>query len=624
MDQILQIPACTEGRTGQLRFAFDKISVHVRGLASLGIAAEQYGSLLIPVIMAKLPSEIRLQVARKATDDVWQINDLLKTIKSEIEAREMSEMARSNVNEKTNKAKPSTVPTVGSFIVTGDERDGAGKFKIKCAYCHELHYSASCERVTDREARVKLLRDSKRCFVCLRVGHQTSKCDSTKKCRHCSGRHHQSICPSQSHTPRHTQGDNPQKGDDEKERANRNPKQLTEVKEHPTITTITHTTKGSVLLHTARANVSNGSKSAPARILFETGSQRSYTLQHRLGLNPVGKETLQLNTFGENKSKRENCDVFKINLANKSGGSSVEITAIGFPTICAPLPSSIDASEYPHLDGLELADFDPCSSSSNNDSIDILVGADHYWDLVIGDVIHGRNGPTAVISKLGWLLSGWSKQPQSDSSTFSNLILAGERLDNSSVTSDRDDLTTSLKRFWEVESIGIEAIESDISSKEPDFVRSIRFTGTRYEVGLPWKDNCPRIEDDYELCRNRLRSLHQKLLKNPKHLEEYNGNIEKQLATGIVEVPPSNNDQENVHYLPHHCVVRKDKVTTKLRVVYDGSATTETWDYSLNDCLFTGPNLIPQIFDLLVKFRQNPVGLVADIEKGEARKIGIC
>ncbi len=49
--------------------------------------------------------------------------------------------------------------------------------------------------------------------------------------------------------------------------------------------------------------------------------------------------------------------------------------------------------------------------------------------------------------------------------------------------------------------------------------------------------------------------------------------------------------------------------------MYDGSATTETRNYSINDCLLTGPNLIPQIFDLLVKFRQNPVGLVADIEK---------
>jgi hypothetical protein len=162
----------------------------------------------------------------------------------------------------------------------------------------------------------------------------------------------------------------------------------------------------------------------------------------------------------------------------------------------------------------------------------------------------------------------------------------------------------------------IDIIEHDFPSKQQDFVQNIRFTGARYAVGLPWKGNDHNIEDDYELCRNRLKSLHQKLLKDPKYLDEYNRNIEEQLATGIVEeVPPSDKDQKNIHYLPHHGVTRKDKATTKLRVVYDGSAKTETRNYSLNDCLLTGPNLIPQIFDLLVKFRQNPVGLVADIEK---------
>jgi hypothetical protein len=133
---------------------------------------------------------------------------------------------------------------------------------------------------------------------------------------------------------------------------------------------------------------------------------------------------------------------------------------------------------------------------------------------------------------------------------------------------------------------------------------------------LPWKGNDQNIEDDYELCRNRLKSLHQKLLKDPKYLDEYTRNIEEKLATGIVEeVPPSDKDQKNIHYLPRHGIIRKDKASTKLRVVYDGSAKTKTCNYSLNDCLLTGPNLIPQIFDLLVKFRQNPVRLVADIEK---------
>jgi hypothetical protein len=133
--------------------------------------------------------------------------------------------------------------------------------------------------------------------------------------------------------------------------------------------------------------------------LFDTGSQRSYirkSLQNRLRLNPIGKETLQLNTFGESKSKRENCEVFKVNIANKNNGESIEITAIGFPTICAPFPAKVNISECSYLDSLELADFNSCDSSNDNDSIDILVGADHYWDIVTGDVIHGGNGPTWV------------------------------------------------------------------------------------------------------------------------------------------------------------------------------------------------------------------------------------
>ena len=100
---------------------------------------------------------------------------------------------------------------------------------------------------------------------------------------------------------------------------------------------------------------------------------------------------------------------------------------------------------------------------------------------------------------------------------------------------DHDKLTASLKRFWELESMGVNSVESEIPSERQRFVDNIRFNGTRYEVGLPWKSNHRTIDDDYELCRNRLRSLHQKLLKDPKHLEEYNRNIEEQLAMGIVE-----------------------------------------------------------------------------------------
>ena len=59
MDELLKIPACNGDKPSQLRFVYDKVSIHVRGLEALGVNSSQYESLLIPVIMAKLPPEVR-------------------------------------------------------------------------------------------------------------------------------------------------------------------------------------------------------------------------------------------------------------------------------------------------------------------------------------------------------------------------------------------------------------------------------------------------------------------------------------------------------------------------------------------------------------------------------------
>ena len=70
-----------------------------------------------------------------------------------------------------------------------------------------------------------------------------------------------------------------------------------------------------------------------------------------------------------------------------------------------------------------------------------------------------------------------------------------------------------------------------------------------------------------------------------------------------------------LHYLPHHAVVRQDRETTKIRVVYDGSARDKNESHSLNDCLLTGPNYVPMLFDILLRFRTYPVALTGDIER---------
>ena len=109
MDELLRLPSCSGDRISQLHSIYDKISINIRGLESLGIKSDQYGSFLIPVIMSKLPLEVRLQVARLTTGDVWEVEELLQLIKHEVVARELSDTIRVNEeipNPHNNKEDP--------------------------------------------------------------------------------------------------------------------------------------------------------------------------------------------------------------------------------------------------------------------------------------------------------------------------------------------------------------------------------------------------------------------------------------------------------------------------------------------------------------------------------------
>jgi hypothetical protein len=70
----------------------------------------------------------------------------------------------------------------------------------------------------------------------------------------------------------------------------------------------------------------------------------------------------------------------------------------------------------------------------------------------------------------------------------------------------------------------------------------------------------------------------------------------------------------NGYYLSHHCVIKESSETTKLRVVFDESASSIT-GVSLNDILHTGPKLQEDLFDILLRFRSHQYVFIGDIEK---------
>ena len=85
MDELLRLPSCAGDKSLSLQYVYDKISVHVCGLEALGVSSKEYGSLLIPILMSKLPNDLRMRFARELKGEVWKIDELIETLRVEIE-----------------------------------------------------------------------------------------------------------------------------------------------------------------------------------------------------------------------------------------------------------------------------------------------------------------------------------------------------------------------------------------------------------------------------------------------------------------------------------------------------------------------------------------------------------
>lgn len=161
------------------------------------------------------------------------------------------------------------------------------------------------------------------------------------------------------------------------------------------------------------------------------------------------------------------------------------------PMICEPLigqPMEVCLKQNPHLTGLELADW---VDQGSRLEVDILIGSDHYWDFVTGAISKSPGGPTAVHTKLGWVLSGpMAIQGMNQCST--NLIITHVlRADTQT-----DSLGDQMRAFWELESLGIQPNEKPMCD---DFSSNIKFREGRYEVLLPWKQFHLPLPDNYNL-----------------------------------------------------------------------------------------------------------------------------
>ena len=107
-------------------------------------------------------------------------------------------------------------------------------------------------------------------------------------------------------------------------------------------------------------------------------------------------------------------------LVGKHSGD-INIVNITFPAIRSPLQGHVNIEQYPQLFELELADVSIDEHISN--TVDMLIGSDHYWDVVAGDIAQGSDRLVAVRSKFDWFMSCPVNSVKGSDHSIFNLII---------------------------------------------------------------------------------------------------------------------------------------------------------------------------------------------------------
>lgn len=138
----------------------------------------------------------------------------------------------------------------------------------------------------------------------------------------------------------------------------------------------------------------------------------------------------------------------------------------------------------------------------------------------------------------------------------------------------------------------------------------------KFVVRLPLKPNAQELGESKSMALDRLLKLEMRFARNPSLQHDYTAFMQAYLDLGHMEKVSEASLQRGqpVFYFPHHPVLKPDSSTTKLRTVFNGSATTSS-GVSLNDNLMAGPCIQNELLHILLRFRCPTFVLTADIKK---------
>lgn len=343
------------------------------------------------------------------------------------------------------------------------------------------------------------------------------------------------------------------------------------------------------------------------RALLDNGAQSSFITENlcdRLGLDTKKVNFVMRGLNQKCSSIHRKCKV-KLRAVHGNYESELHCFVIDIITGCLPQvrfnPSELDIPR-----NIRLAD--PTFYESN--IVEILIGADMYYDVIPVSMIALEKGPVLQKTRFGWAVAG----PMNKTVPEVNCYFS-QNMEYNEEACELPEIQASLQKFWQLEEIDAKPVWSDEEkASEEHFVRTTtRNAEGRFVVSLPLKSPVTKLGESFKGANKRFLSLETKFAKNPDLKGMYIDFMREYAQLGHMEKVKITNG-EICFYMPHKGVLREESLTTKLRVVFDGSAPTSS-GFSLNHLQMTGPTIQQDLFSILLRFRQHKYVVAADIAK---------
>ncbi|XP_059051880.1 uncharacterized protein LOC131846562 [Achroia grisella] len=598
LNSLCNIRPITRDSAKGIRFLIDHVSKNLRALNKLGEPTQSWDTLVIHLVSAKLDgsTSIKWEEHKNSFEKSPSLNDFFCFLKR-----------RADVLESFNHIKPDRVDQVKvdhnssfnqnrrshskSFVVSAKTQASASS--PSCVFCRGSHRLYDCASFLSKpvEDRISEASRLKVCLNCLRKGHSSHQCRLSR----CS------ICERRHNTLLHRESSQPVNSS-QVHAVTSNTETALSAAGHNSESSIcgftNHFCSNNALLSTALIEIQNPTtnKSITVRALLDSGSQSSLITKRMTNLLqltslPVRVDILGVgNLFSSNALER--CVV---NVKSKYKNFKIQLSCLVLPQITSNIPNkTFDISQLHLPSNIQFAD----PNFNRSAPIDMLLGTDIFWDLIESQQIKlGPNKPIIRKSKLGWILAG-PMYTRNTNSVFCNLAIEHKDISN-------DRLNETVKMFWELEQIPTvnnKRTEEEILCEQHFCKNTYRNKDGRFCVKLPLITAPDCLGDSFRSAKRQFLALEKRFVKNPILKQSYSEFIKEYADLGhLTESPVFIPNQS--FFIPHHAVFKPSSESTKLRVVFNGSAKT-TSGYSINDIQMTGPYIQDSLFNILIRFRQ--------------------